>query len=86
MKMRIPSKKNEVYEEGYRCFIIMKKQFEEIYNVCNKVIQTEKNEIPECDLIKLSYSILFYGVAKKSLVTLKQSVQNIDSEFVDKKL
>ncbi len=84
MKMRIPSEQNEAYEEGYRCFIIMKKQFDEIYNICNEVIQKEESEIRECDLIKLSYSILFYGVAKKSLVTLKQSVQNIDSEVVNK--
>lgn len=81
MKMRVPSQK-EMTVEGYRCFIEMKKQFEEILKVANSF--DKENQISESQKIKLAYSILFYGVGVATLSTLKETIKDINSEFSTK--
>jgi hypothetical protein len=81
MKMRVPSQK-EMTIEGYRCFIEMKKQFEEIFQVANNFDKEKK--IPENQKIKLSYSILYYGVGLATIATLKETIKDIDTDYSNK--
>ena len=81
MKMRVPSQK-EMTVEGYRVFIEMKKQFEELYKISNEF--DIENKIEEKYKIKLAYSILFYGVGVATLPALNETIKDIDSEFSKK--
>jgi hypothetical protein len=78
MKLRVPSQK-DMTVEGYRCFIEMKKQFEEIYQIVKEV--DFENTFEEKIKIKLAYSILFYGVGANSMRTLNNETKDIDNHL-----
>ena len=81
IKYIIPDDENEEQIEGQSYFVQLNHEFDKLYAIVRNYCRDEIQE--ETKLIALTTIILFYGVSKKTLPTLKGALSNFSESLVN---